>query len=111
MPLVAEASVKLGVTVKPSGTALSSVAVNVIASPSSAAASATVNMARESRLSSRMVPVAVSVAVTANDVPERLRLTVKVSSDASTVSAMVATAKVCVSPALPAKATAAVFSV
>ena len=57
------------------------------------------------------VPVAVSVAVTGNDVPETFRLTVKVSSASRSASSAVATVKVCVSFFVPAKVSAAVFSV
>ena len=55
-----------------------------------------------------MVPVAGPVAVTASD-PETTRLMVKVSSSSSSSSSVVATVKVFVSPALPAKVMAAVF--
>ena len=58
-----------------------------------------------------MVPVAVSVAVTVAEVPETARPTVKVSSSSTTSSWAVATVKVFVSPAVPAKASPAVFAV
>ena len=61
--------------------------------------------------SSRIVPVAVSPAVTANDVPEMLRLTVNVSSGSSSESSVVATRKFCPSLAAPEKLSAVVFSV
>ena len=109
MPLVAVTSVKLGVTVRPPGTALSSVTVNVIASPSSADASAIVTAGAAS--SSVIVPVAVSAVVTGNDVPETLRRTVNVSSGSASASSVVTTVNVCVSPAVPAKLIAAVFAV
>ena len=66
MPSVAVPSVKLGVTVSPPDTALSSVTVNVIWSPSLADASAIV---RAGVSSSRIVPVAVSLAVMVSEVP------------------------------------------
>ena len=62
-------------------------------------------------LSSAIVPVAVSVAVTVSEAPETFRLTVKVSSASSSVSSMVATVKLRVSPAVPVKVSAAVFAV
>ena len=107
--MVAVTSVKLGVTVRPPDTALSSVAVKVSGSPSAARASAIVTSGAPS--SSVIVPVAVSVAVTGNDVPETLRRTVNVSSVSAPASSVVATVNVCVSPAVPAKVSAAVFSV
>ena len=58
-----------------------------------------------------MVPVAVSVAVTDADVPVTARLTVKVSAASTTASWVVETVKLCVSPAVPAKVSEAVFSV
>ena len=63
--------------------------------------------------SSVMVPVAESPAVTVTPlgVPDTPRLTLKVSSFSTTASSVVATVKVCVSPDLPIKAMAAVFSV
>ena len=54
MPFTAVPSVKLGVTLKPPTTALSSVAVKVIALPSAAEASVIVTFAASS---SRIVPV------------------------------------------------------
>ena len=83
--------------------------MKVIASPSSADASAIVSVG--SRRSSKIVPVAVSVAVTVTGVPETVRPTVKVSEASATLSPVVATVKVCVSPAAPAKASPAVFAV
>ena len=102
-------SVKRGVTVSPPGTALSSVTVNSIPSPSSAEASSMVT-AGGTWSSSVIVPVAVPVAVTVAEVPDTLRATVKVSSDSSSLSSLVATVKVCVSPAVPAKLIPAMFS-
>ena len=58
-----------------------------------------------------IVPVAVPVAVTVPAAPETLILTVKVSSASTAASSVVATVKVSVSPAVPAKLTPAVFSV
>ena len=63
------------------------------------------------RSSSSMVPVAVSAAVTATVVPDTVKPTVNVSSSSARTSSVVATVKVCVSPAVPAKARCAVFSV
>ena len=57
------------------------------------------------RSSSAIRPVAVSVAVTGDVVPETRRLTVNVSSSSSTASSMVGTVNVRVSPARPAKRT------
>ena len=102
-------SVKLGVTVNPPDTALSSVTVNVITPPSPTIESSIVTAGSLS--SSRIFPVAVSVAVTVFDVPETVRPTVKVSSDSSSASSVVATVKVFVSSFVPAKVSAAVFSV
>ena len=99
---------KLGVTVSPPATALSSVTVKVRASPSAALVSAMVTAA-SAPSSLVIVPVAVSVAVT--DVSETLRPTVKVSSGSASVSSIVATVKLCVSPAVPVNVSAAVFSV
>ena len=117
MPAVAVPSVKLGVTVSPSCTAWFSVTVKVRDSPSTASeapAFAIVTVALLPvlpRSSLVIVPVAVSVAVTVVEVPEMLRPTVKVSSSSTTVSSVVVTVKACVSPDVPAKARAAVFSV
>ena len=108
MPFVAVPSVKLGVTVNPPDTALSSVTVNVRGSPSLADASAIVNVAVSS---SAIVPVAMSVALTVREVPETVRLTMKVSSASTLESSVVATLKLCVSPAVPANVSAPVFSV
>ncbi len=91
------------------GKASFSVILNVISSPSVADAS---SMVRANALSSSwIVPVAVSVAVIVAVVPETVRLTVNVSSGSTSHSGRVATVKVCVSPAVPAKLRAAVFSV
>ena len=57
------------------------------------------------------MPVAVSVAVTVAEVPDTLRPTVKVSFGSTSVSSVVATVKVLVSPAVPVKVSAEVFSV
>ena len=109
MPSVAVPSVKPGVTFRPPATALSSVTVKEIASPSLAEASAIVTAALPSSLV--MVPVAVSVAVTVTVVPETLRPTVNVSSVSTTASSVVDTVKLRVSPAVPANVSADVFSV
>ena len=101
MPLVAVPSVKVGVTVSPRGTALSSVSVNIIRSPSVAEASLTVTDGGPSL--STIVPVAVATCVP--DVWSSL--TVKVSFSSSSLSPIVATVKVFVSPAVPAKVTLA----
>ena len=108
MPFVAVPSVKLGVTVNPPDTALLSVSVKVSESPSLAEASAIVTAGPSS---STIVPVAVSVAATGSCAVETVRPTVKVSSASESVSSVVATVNVCVSPAVPAKVSAAVFSV
>ena len=55
--------------------------------------------------------MAVSVAATVAVVPETVRLTVNVSSLSLLVSPVVATVKDSVSPAVPAKLSAVVFSV
>ena len=107
MPLVAVPSVKLGVTVRPPGTALLSTTAKVIRLPSCAQA---LPISAAAPSSSMIVPVAVSVAVTAVDVPETDRLTVNVSCSPS-LSAVVATVKVWVSPAVPAKMRAVVLAV
>ena len=60
---------------------------------------------------SMMIPVAVSVAVTVAVVPETVRLTVNVSFGSTAASSVVATVKVRVSPAIPAKASPLVFPV
>ena len=103
-------SVKLGVTVRPPEIALSSVTVNVIASPSLAEASAMVTSA-SAPSSLVIVPVAVSVAVTGAVVPDTAKLTVNVSWCSLSVSSVVETVKLCVSPAVPANVSADVFSV
>ena len=100
---------KPGVTVRPPWTALLRVTVNVSVSPSRADASPTVTAALPS--SSVIVPVPVSVAVTVSVVPDTARLTVNVSSLSTTASSVVATLNVFVSPAVPVKVSAAVFSV
>ena len=61
--------------------------------------------------SSLIVPVPVSVAVTVCVVPDTVRPTVNVSSPSTRASSIVATVKVRVSPAVPAKARAGVFAV
>ena len=58
-----------------------------------------------------MVPVAVSLLVTVSVVPVTARLTVKVSSGSTAVSSVVETVNVLVSPAVPVKVRAVVFSV
>ena len=93
---------------KPPVIALSRVTVKVIASPSLAEESSIVTAGASS---SRIVPVAVSVAVTVSCAPETVRFTVNVSSDSASLSSVVATVKVCVSPTVPAKVMPAVFSV
>ena len=92
--------------------------VKVIPAPSAAEASAIVSTAGSSSVvrlalssSLRIVPVAVSVAVTVAEVPETARLTVNVSSGSTAPSSVVATVKVFASPAVPAKLIPAVFSV
>ena len=101
-------SAKPGVTVRPPDTALSSVTVKLIASPSAAEASAMVTVALSSSV---MVTTAASPNVTPLGPPDTLRLTVKVSSSSTTASSMVSTVKVCSSPAVPVKLSAAVFAV
>ena len=108
MPDVAVPSVKPGVTVSPPDTALSSVTVKVIESPSLAEASA---MATAALSSSVIVPVALAVAVTVAVVPETVRPTVKVSSASISVSPVVDTVKLCCSPSVPVKLSGTVFSV
>ena len=93
---------KLGVTVSPPDTALSSVTVNVIESPSSARSHR--RWSPPVRRRPRSSPVAVSVAV--NRPPSSPRPsapTVNVSSASESVSSVVETVKLCVSPAVPAK--------
>ena len=86
--------------------------MNVSPSPSEAEVSAIVTAGVAGTSSSRIVPVAVSVAVTvAAEVPETVRFTVNVSSGSTAASSVVATVKVCASPARPAKVSAAAFSV
>ena len=108
MPSVAVPSLKSGVTVRPSGTALSSVTVKVIASPSSALASAIVTVALSSLV---IVPVAVDVAVTLWVVPDTLRPTVNVSLASTSESSVVGTVKITLSPAVPSKSSAVVGAV
>ena len=103
-------SVKLGVTVRPPDTALSSVTVKLNESPSLAETSAMVTAA-SAPSSLVIVPVAVSVAVTVAVVPDTARPTVNVSWCSLSVSSVVATVKLCVSPAVPANVSAEVFSV
>ena len=86
---------------------MSSVTVKEIASPSSALASAIVTVALSSLL---IVPVAVEVAVTSWVVPETVKPTVNVSSASISSSSLVETLNVCVSPAVPLKLSAVVFS-
>ena len=105
---MAVTSVKLGVTFSPPDTALDSVTVKVIESPSVAEASAIVTAELSSSL---IVPVAVSVAVTVAVVPETVRPTVKVSAGSTSVSSVVDTVKLLVSPAVPVNVSAVVFSV
>ena len=89
------------------------VTVTVCAPPSSATeVGATESVtAVEAASSSVIVPVPVSVAVTVTVVPDTVKPTVNVSSPSTRASSVVATVKVCVSPAAPAKVSAAVFSV
>ena len=101
-------SVKLGVTVKPPCTALSSVTVKVMLSPSDALALLIVTAALSSLL---MVPVPVSVAVTPEGALETLKPTVKVSLASNTASSVVETVKVLVSLAVPVKLIAVVLAV
>ena len=109
MPSTALTSVNDGVTVSPPCTAAPRVTVKVMPSPSSALASFTVTTAPSSLL---MVPVPVSVAVTVVPVgaSEAVRLTVKVSFASTTVSSVVSTVNVFVSPLVPVKLSAVVFS-
>ena len=85
-------SLKLGVAVSPPVTALSSVTVNVIESPSAALASAIVTAANAPS-SLVIVPVAVSVDVTVAVVPDTAKLTVNVSWCSLAVSSVVDTVK------------------
>ena len=112
MPSSAETSVKLGVTVKPPCTALSSVTVKVMSPPSSALALLMVTVALSVlfEASSLMVPVPVSVDVTPEGASETLRPTVKVSLVSTTASCVVETVKVLVSLAVPSNESADVFS-
>ena len=98
-------SVKLGVTVNPPDTSASSVTVKVSKSPSPADVSEIVNAAASS---STITPFAL-VAFTA--LSETLRLTSNTSFASAAASSVVATVKVCVSPAVPAKVSVFVFSV
>ena len=109
MPSTALTSVNDGVTVRPPCTASDNVTVKVIPSPSSALASAMVTAALSSLL---MVPVPVSVTVTVVPVgaSDTARLTVKVSFASTTVSSVVSTVNVFVSPLVPVKVSAVVFS-
>ena len=99
-------SVKLGVTVRPPETALSSVTVNVIWSPSLDDASAMVRAGGESSL--RIVPVPVARVRSTPFRSSRAKVTVKVSSASTTSSSMVATVMVRV---LTSKVIAVVFAV
>ena len=102
---------KLGVTWNPPETASFSVTVNVRESPSSADASPIVTAAATAPVSSsKIVPVAVSVAVTVSVVPEIPRLTMNVSSSSGSVSPLVCTQKDFVSPLVPVKASGSVFA-
>ena len=87
---------------------MSSVTVKVILEPSDALASLMVTVAVPSSL--LMVPVPVSVAVMLSVVPETDKPTVNVSLASSTASSVVDTVKVSVSPAVPLKVSAVVFS-
>ena len=107
MPFVAVPSAKLGVTVKPPCTALSTVTANEIAEPSVFDALPMDTVAVSSLV---IVPVAVSLAVTVSDVPETARPTVNVSPASTTSSSVVVTVKVCCSPFVPAKLMPVVFS-
>ena len=78
-----------------------------IDSPSDALASPIVTSALSSSL---IVPVPVSVAVTPDGALDTARSTWKVSSASSTASPVVDTVKVSVSPAVPVKVSAVVFS-
>ena len=112
--MVAVPSVKLGVTVSPPCTAWFKVTVKVRASPSTALTFAIVTVALppvRPPSSSVMVPVAGSPAVTPEGAFDTLRLTAKVSSSSTTASSMVATVKVCSSPTVPVKLSAAVLAV
>ena len=89
------------------------ITVTVVSAPSSAIQNGDTDSVTpdDGVSSSRIVPVAVDVAVTLVAAPETLRPTVKVSSSSFSESSVVATANVCVSPAVPAKSIAAVFPV
>ena len=115
MPFVAVTLVKLGVTVSPPETALPSVTVNVIGSPSSAEASAIVTSGGAGS-SLTIVPIAwSSVTMSAGLTPllnkpvlgieETPRLRLNVSSASKSESSMVATETVCASFAFPMKVT------
>ena len=106
--MVAVPSVKVGVTVRPPATALSKVTVKGMDLPSVALPPTMVRVALSSLL---IVPVAVEVAVTLWVVPEILKPTVNVSSASISSSSLVETLKLCVSPAVPLKLSAVVFSV
>ena len=89
------------------------VTVTVFAPPSSATELGSTDsvMPVEAVSSFVIVPVPVSVAVTGAVVPDTDRLTVNVSLLSTTASSVVATLKVCVSPAVPVKVSTAVFAV
>ena len=110
MPSTAVPSVKLGVTVSPPCTALSSVTVKAMESPSDLAASLTVTVAASSLLIVP-VPVSVDVILLASVVPETASPTVMVSLASSAASSVVATLKVCSSSAVPVKLIPAVLAV
>ena len=99
---------KLGVTFSPPDTAFDNVTVKLIESPSLAEASPIVTAELSSSL---IVPVAVSVAVTVAVVPDTARPMVKVSFGSTSVSSVVDTVKLLVSPTVPVNVSAVVFSV
>ena len=99
---MADASVRVTLTLKAPCTALSNVTVKSRPLPSAALMSSTVTWALSLSL---MMPAAVSVSVTSALVEDRL--TVKVSVPSRTASSNVATVNCCVSPAVPAKLRAA----
>ena len=116
MPFVAVTSVKLGVTVRPPGTTLSSVTVNASEPPSLASASATVRIGVSSSL---IVPVPATTAI-ASPSPvyhhhgsdcERVSPTVRVSASSGIESSFVQIEKCFFSPAVPANVICSVFAV
>ena len=82
--------------------------MKVTDSPSSALLSSTVTAALSSSVT---VPVPVSVAVIPDGASETVRPTVKVSSASRIASSVVETVNVFVSPFVPVKLSAVVFSV